>query len=975
VSDIPVRLRPRAVVPSGWPPDVAPNQIITAAHINAVRSSVYAWPGDVDGQGHTLSNVHLAGATGVLSDPTTTAGDMLARDGSALGRFPIGAAGQVLTVDTAQPAKLRWITPAVAPVASVFGRIGAVVAQAGDYTAAQVTGAVVDSLTTKGDIFARGAAATGRLPAGSDGQVLRADSFQPFGMRWSGESVPSVFGRTGPIAAQAGDYTAAQVTNAVSVLGSYPDPAWIPSISWAKLLGVPATFPVAPHTHDAAAVVSGVLSTARLGTGVASASVYLRGDGTWAAAGTGGGGGVISVFGRAGTVVAQGGDYTAAMVTGAVVDPTVIKGDLMVRNDINVMARLPVGASGQVLQADTSLSLGMKWTTLGAAVQTPWVTNVDAAGYQLANVSRVGVAMVPGYPLDVTGDINYSGTLRKNGAPVSFGGSQTPWTSNIDAAGFLLNNAGAIGIGGMASSARLGITAGTLGTTAGAAILAQSSQAATANNDEFSTTLWRTAAGGSADSAVWRLARKVDTSDVASIDFGVATLAFRTSAFQRMVIDQSGNVGINTAAPVALLHVANGSPGPPSLTSDTGIFYMTCGSSIALAFGAGTGTPNYNPWIQTKRTNNTGTADALALNPLGGNIGIGTIGPLTALHVASAASPTLALESTTNPSSDGVSMAGITAYSSDGVTPAQAGSTINWRANGAWSPTNRGTDTVFRGISNGSTSLVEWVRFRNGNVGIGTASPLTKLDVVVSANYHFGVIFNTPNATTIGAFTDGFSGWQPLSINPAAPIYLCATTSAVGIGSAAPQATKLAVTPQVNATTVPTANTVTIGEATNAAGYYLSLGYLLDGGSIWKGSIQALANSSPANLVLNGMGGGVAVGKVGPITYALDVAGDVNCTGAFRVNGVPISTGGGGSQTPWATDIDAASHALNNCAIVKGPAAGVNFGAPFIQAATVSIGPSAVGLIGFGALTNGSLALYVKCPDGTVRIHTMTLSP
>jgi hypothetical protein len=549
-------------VPAGWPADVAPNQIITAAHINAIRSSVYAWPGDVDGQGHTLSNVHLAGATGVLTDPTTTAGDILARDGAALGRFGVGAAGQVLTVDAAAPAKLRWVTPAAAPVASVFGRLGAVVAQAGDYTAAQVTGALVDSLTTKGDIFVRSASATGRFPAGLAGQILRADASQPFGMYWDSERVASVFGRFGGIAAQAGDYTAAQVTNAVSVLGSYPDPSWITSFSWAKLLGVPATFPAAAHTHDAAAIVSGVLSTARLGTGVASASVYLRGDGTWAAAGTGSGGGVISVFGRAGTVIAQGGDYTAAQVTGAVVDPTVIKGDLMVRNDLNVMARLPLGASGQVLQADTSLSVGMKWTTLGAAVQTPWVTNVDAAGYQLANVARVGVAMVPGYPLDVTGDINYSGTLRKNGAPVSFGGSQTPWTTNIDAAGFLLNNAGAIGIGGMASSAKIGVHAGALSTTAGAGVILQSALAQTLNGDEFSTALWRASDGTQWDSALWRIQRTVDGSDIEHIDFGTRRLGFSVLGVERCAINATG-FGVGAASPTANIEIAD------TLASDT----------------------------------------------------------------------------------------------------------------------------------------------------------------------------------------------------------------------------------------------------------------------------------------------------------------------------------------------------------------------------------------------------------------------
>lgn len=52
-------------------------------------------------------------------------------------------------------------------------------------------------------------------------------------------SVTSVFGRTGTVVAQTGDYTAAQVTNAVSTLGSYSNPTWIASLDWSKITGAP----------------------------------------------------------------------------------------------------------------------------------------------------------------------------------------------------------------------------------------------------------------------------------------------------------------------------------------------------------------------------------------------------------------------------------------------------------------------------------------------------------------------------------------------------------------------------------------------------------------------------------------------------------------------------------------------------------------------------------------------------------------
>lgn len=117
------------------------------------------------------------------------------------------------------------------------------------------------------------------------------------------------------------------------------------------------------------------------------AAKSLREDGTWSSAG-GGGGAVSSVFGRTGAVVAQAADYTAAQVSAdaagtaaaavateatarAAADALLVpKATLTTDEDVlirraGVVARLPVGAEGQVPKVVGGV---ITWTTLVAAV-------------------------------------------------------------------------------------------------------------------------------------------------------------------------------------------------------------------------------------------------------------------------------------------------------------------------------------------------------------------------------------------------------------------------------------------------------------------------------------------------------------------------------------------------------------------------------------------------------------------------------
>ena len=170
---------------------------------NGTSLSWNALGGDVSGAPASVSVNKLLGRK--LNTVVPTTGQLLGWDGSQW-------TAQTLTVTI--------------PVTSVFGRTGAVTGQTGDYSFTQISGSVSSGQLppTGGDLS--GAITSSTVTrvqsrpvsstAPTTGQVLAWD-----GAQWApqtptgGGAVSSVFGRTGAVLAQIGDYAAAQVTNAV----------------------------------------------------------------------------------------------------------------------------------------------------------------------------------------------------------------------------------------------------------------------------------------------------------------------------------------------------------------------------------------------------------------------------------------------------------------------------------------------------------------------------------------------------------------------------------------------------------------------------------------------------------------------------------------------------------------------------------------------------------------------------------------
>jgi hypothetical protein len=193
-----------------------------------------------------------------------------------------------------------------------------------------------------------------------------------------------------------------------------------------------------------------------------------------------------------------------------------------------------------------------------------------------------------------------------------------------------------------------------------------------------------------------------------------------TSTFtNRIHINSSGDVGIGTVSPVALLNIQGLSGGAPptSGTTSNGLFRIRDNYNVTLDIGT-LGVSPWSTWLQVADATTMGGAYPLVLNPNGGNVGIGTDSPQEKLDVR------------------GAIVAPVVSYSGDQDAPyliaagtTYDGTSTNWATEGFQHRLKSNSGGTPRVTIDTPSAGEAFCVVNNGNVGIGINSPTCRLTI------------------------------------------------------------------------------------------------------------------------------------------------------------------------------------------------------------------------------------------------------
>ncbi|MCR4316323.1 MAG: hypothetical protein NUW37_08245, partial [Planctomycetes bacterium] len=278
-----------------------------------------------------------------------------------------------------------------------------------------------------------------------------------------------------------------------------------------------------------------------------------------------------------------------------------------------------------------------------------------------------------------------------------------------------------------------------------------------------------------------------------------------------------GNVGIGTSEPVVNLHVASSAGNDTAVLIDAGDGEIAGNPSLMYGIG---GLPVWVSGVDgesgTYSVSSLGGDVAFAANVIG-NVGIGTLTPNSTLHVSGSGSDT------------------VLTLASD----ISANAKISWGDNSSiyWTSGFNASDGSFSIDNVGLSSTPLYLDISSGNVGIGTTTPSSALDIAGDINFT-GTLYQNGSPFSAG----GGSLWT----DAGSVIYYDGN---VGIGTASP-ASSLDVVGDINFTGTLLQN-----------GSPFSAG----GGSVWTDNLGDISYS----------GGAVSIG-VADTTFGLTLGNSTN---------------------------------------------------------------------------------------------------